>query len=514
MQQGLKQNLLDINPPSPVDFSSQSPDPVHALNSANSAIQDRNFELANQMLNDKTLEAAQKYLLQNPQRIDLIVSIATALCKINGFDSAEKLCLDTLNNTQNAAIYNKLATILLYKGRLTEAFIHQAKAFSLEPEKPELAANMARLLIETGHTNKGITLLRNAVDNMPNNSQAHSNLLFRLHQQQELDYRFIFEEHLRWAMRHVPAERARTNHANNPDPSKKLRVGYISPDFRLNSVAYFFESLLDGHNRNEVELFGYGNIEFHDQFTERLMQKFDIYQNVYHLSDRQLADLIDENKIDILVDLAGHTGNNRLTAMAYKPAPIQVTYLGYPNTTGIRAIDYRFTDSDCEMPNSQQFYTEQLINLPDGFLCYRPPDHAQGVSAPPCKENGFITFGSFNNNCKINPALVKLWADVLNEIPRSKMLLKIKGGQFPEIQAPYFTMFETAGINPERINIIGWVPPEEHHQTYSLVDIALDTYPYNGTTTTCEALWMGVPVITLVGGHHISRVGLSILKRI
>ena len=497
-----------------VPISPNTAEPHQALKLANAAISENNIAQAGKILSDRILENALEFTINNPDRTGLLVSMATSLCRINEFERAENLCRKILQHTEKAVLYNKLGTILQYTGRLTEALEYQSKAMEMEPEQPEFRANMARILIETGQIDEGIDLLRKAVRKMPNNAQVHSNLLFRMHHLPELDSQAILEEHLRWALQHAPAERARKSHPNKPDRDRKLRIGYISPDFRTNSVAYFFESLLDSHDRTAFEVFGYGNVESPDQFTEYLIDKFDHYHNVFELCDSKLVELIETNRIDILVDLAGHTGNNRLTALSYKPAPVQITNLGYPDTTGMDAIDYRFTDSACEMPNSQQFYSEELVILPEGFLCYKPPEFAPNVTAPPCEKNGFITFGSFNNNCKINPSLAHLWSSVLTGNPGSKLLLKIKGGQFPEIQKHYIGMFQSCGISPEKINIIGWKSLDEHLNMYSQIDIALDSYPYHGTTTTCEALWMGVPVITLVGGEHISRVGLSILRRI
>jgi protein O-GlcNAc transferase len=226
--------------------------------------------------------------------------------------------------------------------------------------------------------------------------------------------------------------------------------------------------------------------------------------------------LIERDQIDILVDLAGHVGDNRLLVMARKPAPIQVTYLGYPDTTGLAAIDYRLTDVIADPPDlgAQRFYTEELAFLPDGFLCYRPPDFAPVIAPLPAEKAGFVTFGSFNNNCKINPTVTDLWAQVLRANANSRLLLKLKGGDDTSIRDRYLDLFEKAGLGRARVDIQGWKSPDEHLQTYAQMDIALDTYPYNGTTTTCEALWMGVPTVSLLGECHPSRVGLSILTRL
>ncbi len=383
------------------------------------------------------------------------------------------------------------------------------------PDRPELQANLARALLEAGRTEEGIALLRTAVQGMPDHAAAHSNLLFRLHQQADIAPPSLFAEHLEWARRHTSAIPVRTDHPNDPDPDRRLRVGYVSPDLRRNSVAYFIESLLDGHDLQAVETFGYANVEYPDEVTDRLKDKFCRYRSIYGLDDSAAARLIENDQIDILVDLAGHVGDNRLLVMARRPAPIQATYLGYPNTTGMDAIDYRLTDAVADLPHFQCHYTERLLMLPDGFLCYRPPDFAPDVTPLPAARTGRITFGSFNNSAKINPRMVELWSAILANAPGSHLLLKIKGGDEPSVREHFSMPFTQGGLPADRICIVGWRCPVEHLSLYNQVDIALDTYPYNGTTTTCEALWMGVPVVTLIGvDSHLSRVGLSILTRL
>jgi len=271
---------------------------------------------------------------------------------------------------------------------------------------------------------------------------------------------------------------------------------------------------LDGHDSDAVEVYGYGNVEFEDKVTQRLKEKFDRYRNVRELSDDATAELIRHDAIDTLVDLTGHAADNCLGVLAQRPAPIQVTYLGYPNTTGLEAVDYRLTDALADPPALQRFYTEELVFLPDGFLCYRPPDFAPPISPLPADKKGYVTFGSFNSNCKINPVVARLWADVLSADTNWRLLLKIKGGNEFQMRERYFSLLEQAGIHRARVDICGWKPPAEHLAMYREVDIALDTYPYNGTTTTCEALWMGVPTVSLVGECHASRVGLTILTRL
>jgi len=224
--------------------------------------------------------------------------------------------------------------------------------------------------------------------------------------------------------------------------------------------------------------------------------------------------MIETDRIDILVDLAGHTGGNRLPVMAYKPAPIQATYLGYFETTGMEQIDYFLTDELTSPPQSQQFHTEELVFLPGGFLCYKPPDCFFPITPLPAAQNGHITFGIFGNNCKINSSIISLWARILDSNENSRLLLMFRGGQDRQFREHYFRKFEQFGIPRHRVDILDRKPLLEYFKEYSKVDIVLDTYPYNGGTTTCDAMWMGVPVVSLCGEHHMSRVGLSILSNV
>lgn len=479
------------------------------------AAERRDMGTAAALLSGSCLAMVGPILAADPGQSPLIHRVITALRSIGSFEQAEWCCRQVLEHHSDAAVYNTLGSICQYTGRILEGIEYQRRALDLCPDSPELQANLARALLEAGRTDEGILLLRTAVQRMPNHPAAHSNLLFRLHQQADITPEPLFTEHLEWARRHTSTIPVRTDHPNDPDPDRRLRVGYLSPDFRRNSVAYFFESLLDGHDLQAVETFGYANVECPDEVTDRLKDKFCRYRSIYGLDDSAAARLIEDDQIDILVDLAGHVGDNRLLVMARRSAPIQVTYLGYPDTTGMRAIDYRLTDPVADLLRFQCHYTEQLLMLPDGFLCYRPPDFAPDVGPLSAAATGRITFGSFNNSAKINRRTVELWSAILANVPGSSLLLKIKGGDEPSVREYFAEPFIQQGLSADRIRIVGWRSPVDHLASYNQVDIALDTYPYNGTTTTCEALWMGVPVITLSGvDHHLSRVGLSILTRL
>jgi len=465
------------------------------------------------LIDDKAQETVTEIIEKNPSRTDIMFMLAMVLVKTGQMDRAEYWYRRILEQQPHALVYSELALICQSAGRLSEAREYLKNALELVGDNAELWNNLAMCLIQAGQTQESIDLLRKAVEEGPANAAIHSTLLLYLHYLPNLDPHILFTEHIRWSDSHVRPDSAKVSHNNPPEPGRKLRIGYISADFRMHSVASFFEPLLDGRDRRSVEVYGYGNVTFPDQITERLKHKFDHYRNICGMSDEAVVGMIEEEAIDILVDLAGHTAGNRVLVLARRPAPIQVTYLGYPNTTGVRAVDYRLTDSLADPVGAQAFYTEELVSLPTGFLCYRPPEFAPPVAPLAAERNGYVTFGSFNNSCKINPTIVALWSCILKANDKSHFLLKFKGGDDRHVREHYLNLFEQWGIEPERVEIYGLKSPVEHLGLYAEVDIALDTYPYNGTTTTCEAMWMGVPVISLVGRCHASRVGLSILTR-
>jgi len=487
---------------------------------ANAAIKAGRLEEANLLFKENVVRVTEELTGKNPSRTNLMFVLAKGFYLNRQYKMTEDLCRSILKLGPDAflynfaSVYNMMGGVCENTGRISEAVQYLRKAMKTNPNIPEIWSNLAMDLVRTGQTQEGITLLRKAARKMPENATLGSNFLLYLNYLPNVDQQMFLDEHKRWGKIHTPAGRARISHNNVPDPDRRLRIGYISPDFHNGSVAYFFESLLDGHDNEAVEVYGYGSVKSPDQITKRLKQKFDFYRDICGVGNEMVARMIEQDRIDVLVDLAGHTNSNRLPVLTYKPAPIQVSYLGYPNTTGTKAVDYRFTDSLADLSESQKFYTEELIFLPEGFLCYRPPDFAPPVAPLPAVRKGYVTFGSFNNNCKLSPIIMELWAKILKDNGNFRFLLKFQGGDGLELKNHYFRDFERLGIARERVGIYGWKSPVEHLHLYKDVDIALDTYPYHGTTTTCEALWMGVPTVSMVGKRHASRVGLSILSRV
>ena len=465
-------------------------------------------------LTDDAAETVKRTVEHDQSRLDVMFVLATLLNKTGQKDKAEQCYKTLLRCEPHPVIYRELGRICFDSERISEATEYRRKAVQAAPDNAELLWILAGSLMASGRLHDGADVLRKALELEPENAAIRSNYLLNLHYLPDVSAETMFEEHLKWARIHTSSDPAGFSHDNIPEPERKLRVAYISPDFRMHSVASFFEPLLEGHNRENVELYGYGNVKSPDHVTKRLKSMFDNYRDIRGLDDQTAAWLIKQDRIDILVDLAGHTNKNSLSVLALKPAPIQVTYLGYPDTTAMGQVDYRLTDVVAESPDSQKFHTEQLVYLPNGFLCYAPPAPAPAVLPAPVLKNGCVTFGSFNNSRKINPHVIELWAQVLKTVPQSRLLLKFHEGGDEKVKDHYLSQFEQCRISRQRVQICGRKPHFEHLRLYSEMDIALDTYPYNGTTTTCEALWMGVPVISLVGPRHFSRVGLSILTRL
>lgn len=307
-------------------------------------------------------------------------------------------------------------------------------------------------------------------------------------------------------------------HANRPDPEKRLRIGYLSVEFREHLGAYFLTPLFEAADRDRFEIVCYSILpDTHaDAHTARFKAQADGWRTVGHLDDEALAAQIRADGIDILVDLAGHSGLNRLPMLARRPAPVQVTWLGYPNGTGMDSVGYRIVDpiSDPVGPTDTHA-VEMLVRLPAPFLCFRPPASAPPVVPLPAGASGTVTFGSFNKLSKITDGTVALWAEVLRRVPDSRLLLKDRPLSDPGTAAAMRARFAAAGIDPARLDLVGFIKDAAGHlAAYNRIDIALDPHPYNGTITTCDTLWMGAPLVTLAGSRHAARVGASLMAAV
>lgn len=405
---------------------------------------------------------------------------------------------------------------LIKKGFLSDATLYYRKALEIQPDYTEALMNLGNTLMSQGLLMEALFHYRKVLEIKPDHFGVHSNILFCLNYHPDMTAEDIFRESLNWADIHEkPLTAKHKTHKNDRDCNRRLRIGYVSPDFRTHSVSYFCLPLFSAHDRTSIELICYGEVTRPDTTTARTEKLADVWVNTVGMTDTELVERIRKDRIDILVDLAGHTAKNRLTVFAEKPAPIQITWLGYPGTTGLSMIDYRVTDEIADPVNASRHHSEELLRFTHGFLCYEPPEDAQSVTPPPFAKNLGITFGSFNNPAKITPDVLELWAELLKTIPFSRLILKSHSFSDEPTRLRYLQPFLQNRIDPERIEFL---PAENstsgHLALYGRIDISLDPFPYNGTTTTCESLWMGVPVITLCGNRHAGRVGASILSRV
>jgi predicted O-linked N-acetylglucosamine transferase (SPINDLY family) len=351
------------------------------------------------------------------------------------------------------------------------------------------------------------------VELRPSYVAAHSSLVYSLHFCPGTDARTLYEEHRRWDRRFAePIARLILPHPNEPAPERLLRIGYVSPDFRDHVVGRNLLPLFRAHDRRQFEIFCYSGVTRPDAVTELFRGHTDAWRDVTDRTDEQLAQVVREDRIDILVDLTLHMVGNRLLVFARKPAPVQVTFAGYPGTTGLSAIDYRLTDPYLDPPGlHDDHYSEESVRFFDSFWCYDPLDREPAVNPLPALANGFVTFGCLNHFGKVNRPVLRLWAEVMCAVAGSRLLLLAPEG--PQRQSTLDRLGED-GVSPERVTFVAHQPQQAYLGLYRHIDVVLDTFPYNGHTTSLDSLWMGVPVITLVGQTAVGRAGLSQLTNL
>jgi len=400
-------------------------------------------------------------------------------------------------------------------GRLDEAVGCLRRALAIAPGNAHIWNNLGCSLGDRGEVAEAIACFRRALELMPANWQAHSNLLLNLHYIEGPAPEEIAREHREFGRRHAPAAaRFRQPCDNEADPDRPLRIGYVSADFRRHSVAFFLEPVIERHDRERFAVFCYSDVARPDGVTARFQALVrGGWRDVRGCNHERFAARVRADRIDILVDTGGHTANSRLLSFAAAPAPVQVSWLGYPDTTGLAEIGYRITDAWTDPPGeTERFHTERLERIDGGFLCFRPPAEAPAPAPAPHTLGLPFTFGSFNNMAKISDATLALWAAILRHAPGARLAVKNKALTEPDARRRLTERFAALGVDASRLMLAGPVESLTGHlDAYRHVDLALDTYPYHGTTTTCEALWMGVPVLTRLGPAHVSRVGLTLL---
>jgi protein O-GlcNAc transferase len=437
---------------------------------------------------------------------------------------------------------NNLGSVLQQQGRLQEALVHLRRAMELKPDSAEIAFNLGLLLwklelveesiacnqravrlkpdyadahanlgnglAEAGQLDLAIAEYQLALQLKPDSARNHSNLIRILHYHPGYDPQAIREECRRWNSRHAePLTKGIRPHTNVPDPERRLRIGYVSSEFRGHADSFYTVPLLSNHDRCRFEIFCYAHVTHPDAITERLRGYADVWRSISDLSDQEAAELVRRDQIDILVDLKLHTADNRLLLFARKPAPVQVSWLGYPGTTGLSTIDYHLTDPYLDPPGfSDALSADGIVRLSETFWCYHPLTDEPLANALPARETRAVTFGCLNNFCKVNDGCLALWARVLKAVPGSRLLLLAPPGLARE---QVLARLGQEGVAALRVKFTARQSRPEYLKLYHQIDLGLDPFPYNGHTTSFDAFWMGVPVLTLVGRTAVGRAGWS-----
>ena len=457
---------------------------------------------------DNAIAAYRQAIALKPKHAEAYNNLGSVLGNQRQLDEAIALYYQAIALRPNyAEAYNNLGNALSDKGQLEEAIAAYRQAIALRPNSPETYSNLGNVEKKKGALDEAIAAYRQAVALKPNHAEADSNLVYTLHFSSAYDARAIAEEHRRWNQQHAePLRKFIQPHTNDRDPNRRLRIGYVSPDFREHVVGRNLLPLFRRHDHQQFEITCYAQVPSPDARTSQFQQTADRWRNIVGLPDDQVATQIREDRIDLLVDLAMHMANNRLLVFARRPAPVQVTFAGYPAGTGLNAIDYRLSDPYLDPPDmDESVYTERTIRLPDSFWCYDPlEDRGIPVNSLPALNAGFVTFGCLNNFCKVNDGVLTLWGRVLRQVENSRLLLLAHPGSHRQRT---LDRLRQEGIDPGRVEFVPFLPRPTYLELHHRIDLGLDTFPYNGHTTSLDSFWMGVPVVTLVGQRAVSRAG-------
>jgi predicted O-linked N-acetylglucosamine transferase (SPINDLY family) len=415
----------------------------------------------------------------------------------------------------SADAWNLTGLVAAARSELSAAVRFYRQALALDPTFVEAHSNLGAALSGMGRAPEALQSFQRALELRPADRAAFDNLLLAALCVPDVTPADVAALHRRWGQA-VESQVAPMVLARHHGERRPLHVGYVSADFKRHAVAWFLEPILAHHDPQRVKVHAYANLAGPgDEITARLRRHCAVFRSLVGLPDQDAARQIAADKIDVLVDLAGHTAGHRLGIFALRPAPVQITYLGYPATTGLTRIQFRLTDGHADpVGSTEPFHTEELVRLPRGFHCYGAPD-VPAAAEPPIVTAGHVTFGSFNDASKLSDRILSVWATLLTAVPGARLRLKAKGLGDAGARQRLLDLLRGRGVDPGRVELLGFKRSvEEHLACYHTVDIALDTFPYNGTTTTCEALWMGVPVVSLAGAAHVARVGASLLHTV
>ena len=451
-----------------------------------------------------------------PSRGELYHQLGVGFLSNEDFDEAEKYFNRSLERDPKlvSSVYN-LGKLARKKGELSRAEVHYRRAMDLRPGFRKSNFSLANVLLFLGRIEESSGIYLDILKTAPGDLRALSNYLMNVQYRVGVNSSRLLEKHRLWE-RHCPS-RQPSDYPHVREPDRRLRIGFVSPDFRRHPVGYFAIGYLECRDHLQTETVCYSDMPGGDEMTERFRRASDEWRDTHTLSNEQICERIAKDRVDVLVDLAGHTAGNRLWVFSRRPAPVQVSWAGYVGTTGVRMMDAVIADRFQVRPQDEEYFFEKVVRLPHDYVSYEPPSDAPDSSPPPSSRNGFVTFGSFNNVAKVNDDVIALWARVMTEVPGSYLVLKYRGFNDSGVQERIAAQFEARGIERRRLIMEGHVPQRDLLARYNDVDVALDTLPYSGGLTTLEALWMSVPVITLpgetfAGRHsltHLSNVGLD-----
>ncbi|NJD38915.1 MAG: tetratricopeptide repeat protein [Geobacter sp.] len=456
---------------------------------------------------------------QYPQSTAAWYWLATACLNNNDFKGFRQAAvrLQQLGGVNKHILYD-LAELYVRADLVTCAERCYEACLTLDPGNAYYRSGMANLLKKTGRADEAAVYYAGLLDGASARESNHAswtNHLMNLICTVGYTPEEIFAEHQRWGAYCSSLAVETVHHAGEKRESgKRLRIGYVSTDFCRHPVAFFIEPLLTMHDQNRFEIYLYANNEREDDITHQIRQRPCVWRPIIDKSDAEVSALIQEDAIDILVDLGGLTRKNRLPVFAFRPAPVQISWLGYAHSTGLPTIDYRLSDAVADPPGmTEHLHTEKIYRLQDCFLGYHPPINPPEIKPLSCLNDGQITFAAFNNLAKTNDQLLGWWAEILKQTPNSRLLLK--DSSFARdycFREAWLDRFAALGITSDRVELLDRSPSiHDHLSSLGRADIMLDTYPYNGTTTTSESIWMGTPVVTLAGRSHVSRVSASLL---
>ncbi|MBD3419865.1 MAG: tetratricopeptide repeat protein [Chitinivibrionales bacterium] len=475
------------------------------LNAANA------FRMLDQ--HDKAIEHYHKAIAIKPDYAEAFNNLGRAYAEIHTFEKAKESFVNAVRiRSEYAEAHYNLGNLMRENTHMDEAVICFRNALKFKEGFIAALTNLGETFQVMGNLKEAQRCFRQALKYDATNTLACSNLLSCLNYTPGVSPEQLYQEHLCRGRFFPNMGLGKTRRASDPD--KKLRLGYVSPDFCRHPVSSFLKPLLSNHTKDEFEIFCYSAVGKEDADTAAYREYADHWRCIRNESDTKLVELIRRDEIDILIDLAGHTAGNRLAVFARKPAPVQLSFLGYPNTTGLTSVDFRITDEIADPDNEPKYHSEELIRLPGCFCCYAPATDAPGVNELPGKASGALTFGSLHNLARLNADVLQLWAQVLTVVAHSRLLI-FRDTMNESIEARIREIFTNEGIDMSRIELQRSVRQGKGHLSiYHNIDIALDTFPWSGHTTACEALWMGVPVITMCGERHAGRMVASVLHRL